>query len=172
MVEVVKKVSEKYEINAKEVRKNFPKALVLDVTIDGGMKWLDPAFPMGGVMIPGMKKKGLSVMGVWEGLKIFKKKEEIDEKWMNDEKKLGKVRGCKVWGKLEGIKIEDNLIGEEEGKKIFKEIYEDLIRERFGKVLEGIRKEAEKRTVILLDYKEEKERPFNHVEILKEILVE
>lgn len=172
MVEVMKKVSEKYEVNAKSVRKIFPKALVLDVTIDGGMNWLDPAFPTGGVRIPGMKRKGLSVMGVWEGLKIFKKKEKIDESWMFDEKKLNKVRGCKVWGRIEGIIIEDELMEIEEAKKIFKEIYKELVREKFSKVLQGIRKEAEKRTVVLLDYKEEKDRPFNHVEVLKEILVE
>ena len=171
MVEVVKKVSEKYDENVKAVRKNFPKALVFDVTIEGAMKRLDPNFPIGNVRVPGMKKKGLSVNGVWESLKVFKKKEEIDEKWMADERKVGKMRGCKSWGKLLGIQIGDDVLDLEEGGKIFEKIYREIVEERFGRVIEGLRREAEKRNVVLLDYKEERLRPFNHVEILKEILV-
>lgn len=171
MVEVMKKVSENYVENAKAARKMFPKAVVFDVTMDGAMKKLDPSFPLGKIEIPGMNKKGLSLRSVWEGLKVFEKKENIDELWMNDEKKLGKLRGCKSWGKLKGIKIKDEVIEREEGERIFEEIYENLIGERFGKMIAGIRKEAEKRPVVLLDYKEENERPFNHVEVLKKLIV-
>lgn len=170
MVEVMKKVSEKYEENVKAARKIFPRALVFDVTMDGAMKKMDPAYPVGKVEIPGRMVKGLSLSGVWEGLKVFEKKMEIDEEWMNDERKLGRIRGCKSWGKFEGIMIKGEVVKEEEGRKIFIRIYEEMIKERFGRVLEGIKREAEKRTVVLLDYKEENERPFNHVEILKEML--
>lgn len=172
MVKVMKKVSEKYEENVKVARKEFPKALVLDLTMEGAMKRMDPAFPLGKVEIPGMMGKGLSLKGVWEGLKVFRNKEEIDEKWMNDERKLGKERGCKSWGKLEGLKIGNEVIGEEEGKKIFRKMYEEMLKERFEAVLEGIRREAKKRTVVLLDYREEVERPFNHVEVVKEMLMD
>ena len=171
MVEVMKKVSEKYEENVKAVRKIFPKALVFDVTIEGAMKRLDPDFPIGNVRIPGKRRKGLSLNGVWEGLKVFDKKEEIDEGWMMDERKVGKKRGCKSWGKLKGIWIEDGEVEIEEGKRIFEEMYRELVMERFERVIEGLRREAEKRTVVLLDYKEERVRPFNHVEVLKEMLV-
>lgn len=171
MVEVMKKVSEKYEENVKAARKNFPKALVLDVTMDGAMKKMDPDYPIGKVDVPGMMFKGLSLNGVWEGLKVFKRKMEVDKKWMLDERKLGKVRGCKSWGELEGIMIEGNVMEIEEARKMFEEMYKRILRERFGRVLEGIRREAERRTVVLLDYKEGEERAFNHVEVLKGILV-
>lgn len=177
MVEVIKKMSEWYDENAKMIRKQYPKALIFDVTIDGAMKKLDPDFPIGGVRVPGMRKKSLSVRGVWEGLKVFKKvvkgEEEIkdvDEIWMVDEKKLGKRRGCKSWGKLIGIKVGEEEIGIEEGKEVVENIYREVVKERFGKVLESLRKESEKRPVILLDYKEEIDRPFNHVMVLKELI--
>ena len=108
MVEVMKKVSEKYEENVKAARKNFPKALVLDVTMDGAMKKMDPDYPIGKVDVPGMMLKGLSLNGVWEGLKEFRTMKrdkesgemkevvkEMDVEWMNDERKLGKVRDRK-----------------------------------------------------------------------------
>ena len=167
MVEVMKKVSGKYEENYKAARINFPKALVLDVTKDGLMKKLDPTYPLGRVEVPGMKVTGLSLRGVWEGLKIFKRKKEIDVKWMNDERKLGMERGCKSWGELEGIKIGEEVVGVEDGVEIFKELYERLMQERCWRMLDGIRREAEKKTVVLLDYMGGEERPFNHVEMLR-----
>lgn len=172
MVEVMKKVSEKYEENAKVARKNFPKAVVLDVTIKGAMGRLDPDFPLGRIMVPGKRIQALSVNGAWEGLKVFSKKKEIDEKWMCDEKKVGKKRCCKSWGKMEGLMIEGELISVEESKKIFEEIYKETIKERFGNMIEGLKKEAEKRPIVLLDYEEGSEKPFNHVEILKSMLNE
>ena len=96
MVKVVKKVSEDYVRNAEMVREIFPGAVVLDVTIDGGMNKLDPGYLWGGKkekedgkwelirdvdVIGREKEKGLSLKGVIEGLKLFKRKGEVDEKW-------------------------------------------------------------------------------------------
>ena len=180
MVEVMKKVSEKYEENVKAARKSFPKALVFDVTMQGAMKWLDPDFPIGKVKIPGMgMKRGLSIRNIWEGLKVFEKNKEndekmknevIDERWMTDERKIGKKRGCKCWKKVVGIKIGEEVVEIGEARKIFQELYEEIIKERYGHVLRGIREEAEKRPVVLLDYQEEDERPLNHAEILKNLI--
>ena len=172
MVAVMKKVSEKYEENVKAARKAFPKALVFDVTVEGAMGLLDPAVPVGKVEVPGKRVKGLSLAGVWEGSKVFRKKMEIDVAWMADERKLGRVRGCKSWGEMEGVMVNGEVLTEEEGRKMFRGMYEELVRERYSTILEGIRKGAGKRPVVLLDYREERERPFNHVEVLKEILVD
>ena len=48
MVKVMRKVSEDYVKNAEMVREIFPGAVVMDVTIDGGMKKLDPGYVWGG----------------------------------------------------------------------------------------------------------------------------
>ena len=184
MVKVMKKVSEDYVKNAEMAREIFPGAIVMDVTIDGGMKKLDPGYVWGGkkergekeiwikdVKVIGRdKEKGLSLKGVIEGLKLFKRKDKVDEKWWREEKFLGKERNCKSYGKLMGFDIGKESVSIEKGKEIFENIYREEIEKRFGNVIEGLRREE--RVVVLLDYKEGDERKvINHAEILK-VLIE
>ena len=170
MVEVMKKVSEKYVENAIAAKKNWPGAIVLDITLGGGMECLDPAFPIGKVEVPKSFKKALSVMGMWEGLKIFSKKEIIDENFFISEKKLGKERNCKSYGKLVGVKIGNYIIEIEKGiEEVFKKEYERNIKERFGKIIEGLKREAAKKHVVLLDYNYGR-YPFSHAMIIKEMI--
>ena len=184
MVKVVKKVSEDYVKNAEMVREIFPGAVVMDVTIDGGMKKLDPGYVWGGkkekedgkvelikdVSVVGRgKEKGLSLKGVIEGLKLFKRKGEIDDKWWKNEKFMGKERNCKSYGKLMGFDMGNESVSVNKGKEIFEKIYKEEIEKRFGNVIEGLRREE--RVVVLLDYKEGAERTvINHAGILKELI--
>ena len=184
MVKVMKKVSEDYVKNAEMVREIFPGAVVMDVTIDGGMKKLDPGYVWGGkkemeegkwiwikeIEVPGREKeKGLSLKGVIEGLKLFKRKDKVDEKWWREEKFLGKERNCKSYGKLMGFDMGKESVNVEKGIEIFEGIYKEEIEKRFGNVIEGLRKEE--RVVVLLDYMEGDERKvINHAEILKELV--
>ena len=171
MVVVMKKVSENYVINAKKARKEWPGALVLDVTLEGAMGRLDPAFPVGGVIIPGREKwRGLSVKGVFEGMKVFERRKMIDESFFFDEKKLGKTRGCKSYGKLLGVRVgEETLEGMEKVREVYENLYRGTVSEKFEKWLESLRKEKEKKTIVLLDYAEEGEMR-SHAEILKEMI--
>lgn len=170
MVEVMKKVSEEYVKNAVAARKIWPGAIVLDVTLGGGMECLDPAFPIGEVEVPKSFKKALSVMGMWEGLKIFSKKEIIDENYFLSEKKLGKERNCKSYGKLVGVKIGDDVIDIERAvDEIYKKEYVKNIKERFGRVIEGLKRESGKRNVVLLDYDFNK-YPVSHAMLIKEMV--
>ena len=184
MVKVVKKVSENYVKNAEMVREIFPGAVVMDVTIDGGMKKLDPGYVWGGkkekedgkfelirdVRVVGREKeKGLSLKGVIEGLKLFKRKDKVDEKWWKDEKFLEKERNCKSYGKLMGFDMGKESVSVEKGKEIFEKIYREEIEERFKNVIMGLRKEE--RVVVLLDYMEGDERKvIDHADILKELI--
>ena len=184
MVKVVKKVSEDYVKNAEMVREIFPGAVVMDVTIDGGMKKLDPGYIWGGkkekedgkvelikdVSVVGREKeKGLSLKGVIEGLKLFKRKGEVDQKWWKNEKFLEKERNCKSYGKLMGFDMGNESVSVEKGKEVFEKIYKEEVEKRFVNVIEGLRKEE--RVVVLLDYMEGDERKvINHAGILKELI--
>ena len=184
MVKVMKKVSEDYVKNAEMVREIFPGAVVMDVTIDGGMKKLDPGYIWGGkkekedgkvvlvkdVSVVGREKeKGLGLKGVIEGLKLFKRKGEGDEKWWRNEKYVGKERNYKSYGKLMGFDIGNERVSVEKGKEIFEKIYKGEVEKRFGTVIEGVR--TEERVVVLLDYMEGDERKvINHAEILKRLI--
>lgn len=173
MVVVMKKVSEDFVMNVKAARKEWGNALVLDSTISGAMKKLDPDFPIGKVKVPGSRwMEGQSIMSIWEGLKVFSKKDVVDLSFLKDEKKLGKRRGCKSYGKLVGIKIGDEVIDVERAvEEVFVKVYKETVMSRFGNTIECLKNESEKRTVVLLDYAEGDERyPVSHVEILKEMI--
>lgn len=172
MVEIMKKVSVEYVKNAEIARGLRPGAVVIDVTLDGATRELDPSFPVGGLSVPGMEgEKGLSWKGIWEGLKVFDKKNEIDGKWWKDERKVGKERNCKSYGRIKGLRISDEIISMDKGYEFFMELYRNFVRERYRKVIEGLSKE--KRDVVLLDYAEgDGRRWLNHAEILMEMKLE
>ena len=166
----MRKESENYVENAVAARKNWRRAVVLDVTMGGGMERLDPSFPIGNVLVPESRKKSLSILGMWEGLKVFSKKKEIDESYFMSERKLGKARNCKSYGKLVGVQIgEDVMEIEKAVEEVFKKEYVKNIKERYGKIIEGLKREAEKREVVLLDYNYEK-YPVSHAMMLKELI--
>ena len=175
MVVVMKMVSENYVKNVKAARKSWPGAIVLDPTLGGAMKKLDPACPIGRVKAPGKKWiESLSILGIWEGLKVFSKKDVVDYSFLKDERKLGKVRGCKSYGRMIGIRIDEEVIDESVAvDEVFVKLYKETIGKRFGNLIEGIKEQAKSRTVVLLDYPEGKEKyPKSHVEILKEMIEE
>lgn len=172
MVVVMKKVSENYVMNAKAAKKMWPGAVVLDLTLGGAMEKLDPAFPIGEIKAP-LKKwtESHSIMGIWEGLKVFNKK-DIDISYMTDIKKLGKERKCKSYGRMKGIKIEDGIIeGDDNVTDFYKKIYKDVIGERFGDLIENLKRIAKETDIVLLDYCEGDEKyPVSHVELFKELI--
>lgn len=173
MVVVMKKVSEDYVVNAKAARKMWPGAVVLDLTLDGAMGMLDPGYPIGKIMVPGEKwLESHSIMGIWEGFKLFSKKNEVDLSYLKDIKKVGKVRGCKSYGNLIGIKLGGEIIeGEENMKEGFRKMYKDVIYKRFNGIIERIKKISENKSVVLLDYSEgNKKYPLSHVELIKELI--
>lgn len=173
MVVVMKKVSENYVFNAKVAKKMWPGAIVLDSTMGGAMEKLDPVFPLGKIKISVEKwVESHSIMGIWEGLKLFSKKNEVDLSYLKDLKKLGKERGCKSYGKMIGIKWGDDIIeGEENLKEFFSRLYKDVIGERFKGVIEKLKEINGNKTVVLLDYSEGNEKyPVSHVELIKELV--
>lgn len=109
-------------------------------------------------------------MGMWEGLKIFSNKKVIDESYFFSEKKLGKVRNIKSYGKLIGVKVGNDVIEIEKAvDEVFKMEYMKNIKERFGKIIEGLKQESAKRNVVLLDYDFEK-YPVSHALMIKEMI--
>ena len=173
MVVVFKKVSEGYVMNAKAAKKEWPKAVVFDPTLGGAMEMFDPAFALGKIKVPGEKwLEAHSIMGIWEGLKIFSKKDVVDVSFMRDMKKVGKVRGCKSYGRMVGIKVGDEMIeGDENLKDFFRKLYKEVIGERFKERIEKLGELDKEKVIVLLDYPEGGERyPVSHVEILKELI--
>lgn len=55
------------------IRKQYPNAIILDVTSKAGWaQQLSPFYPHGGIPIPNSNgETGMSVEGIWQGLKVF-----------------------------------------------------------------------------------------------------
>lgn len=55
------------------IRKQYPNAIILDVTSRAGWaQQLSPFYPHGGIPIPNSNgETGMSVEGIWQGLKVF-----------------------------------------------------------------------------------------------------
>lgn len=55
------------------IRKQYPNAIILDVTSRAGWaQQLSPFYPHGGIPIPNSNDEtGMSVEGIWQGLKVF-----------------------------------------------------------------------------------------------------
>lgn len=174
MVKVMKKVSKNYVMNAKVARNGNDKVKVFDVTLDGAMGFLDPVGVWGNIEIMGRREKALSLLGMWEGLKVFEKKKEIDIRYFSNIKFQGKIRGCKSYGKLVGVRCGDVIVDIDDGKELlFKEVYKTEVLKRFGNVIQNLRRlEKEKEEdIVLLDYmKGDEKSPISHVEILKELI--
>ena len=173
-VKVMEKVSGNYVENVKGIRKDFPGAVVFDISKEGGMGYLSAESFWGGIDVPGMRgKKGLSVLGVWEGLKVFSKK-GVDVNFICDEKKLGAVRNCKSYGNLIGVRYGDDLLEVNDGiEKVFKRIYKKEVSERYGKVIENMKDLVKKRNIVFLEEKEkDRKAPCSVGEILKELIIE
>ena len=170
MVVVMKKVSEDYMKNVKEAQKIWQKALVFDVTLGGAMEKMDPSFPIEKVKIPGIRKWALSLNGVWEGLKVFSKKNEIDSTYFFNEKKLGKTRKCKSYGNLIGVKIGEEVLDVEKGiEEVFVKGYKYLLENRYDGLMNVIKNAAKEKVVVLLDYNEDR-YPVSHAEMIKDYI--
>ena len=170
----MEKVCGNYEKNVKEIRKEFPGALVFDISKDGAMGYLSPQGPWGNVDVPGMEgRSGLSVLGIWEGLKVFERK-GMDGNYFYDERKLGMVRKCKSYGRWIGVRYGDELLEKDEGiEKVFKRMYRKEVMKRYGKVIEGMRELVKKRDVVFLEGSEEKlKAPCSVGEILKSMILD
>lgn len=172
MVKVMEKVNENYVKNVMVARKGDRKVKVFDVTVGGAMGFLDPVSKWGDIKIEGRKEKSLSLMGVWEGLKVYKNKDKVDLRYLVNEKMVGKVRDCKCYGKVVGVRWGNDVLGVDEGVRlIFKDMYKEEVMKRYGKVIEGLRKLSKEMDFVLLDYKDEDRKiPISHVEVLKELI--
>ena len=172
-VKVMEKMWGNYEMEVKEIRKDFPNAVVFDISKRGGMGYLSPESVWGNIEVPGMAgMKGLSVLGIWEGLKVFGRK-GVDMSYICAEKRLGTVRNCKSYGKWIGVRFGDEILDVDDGiEKVFKDTYRKELKKRYGKVIDGMRKVAEERDIILIEEKEgNRKEPCSVGEILKDIII-
>lgn len=167
----MKKVCGDYVKNAKMVRMGDKETLVLDISAQGGMGFFSPQSDWGDIEIEGMKEKGRTLKGVWESLKVYKNRKEVDLKYCVDEKWMMKERGCKSYGPMVGWRWNGETLGMEEAVEKIRRIYEEELRRRFGAALKSLKKVSETRRVVLL-VDESEVMPFDYGAVVKKLIEE
>lgn len=158
------------------ILKEFPGAIILDVTSKGDWPSLSPFFPHGGIPVPfSPGVTSMCVEGVWQGLKVFKG-EGIDRSsfrngTMKDLKRTVRTHG-QCLGHQKGVESTELLDYITARKEIYVPTYEWMLENKCARQLQNIRNLLKTRTVVLLDYDtngdvEDPKKPLSHASLIK-----
>ena len=137
------------------LHRDFPDALVLDVTSRGPDPWvrLSPFYPHGGIPVPGHPDRtAQSVEGVWQALKVFAAEDEDYSKLAITTMK-GIKRTVRRLGPPLGHRLNGHLLGYEQARRsIYLPTYRWMLDHRATDLVAELRELNAERTVVLLDY--------------------
>lgn len=160
------------------ILKKYPDAYIVDVTskAEDGMVALSPFYPHGGIPVPfsdGVTAE--SVEGIWQGLKVFED-EGVDtavfhNRSMKNIKRSVRKHG-KVLGHRKGIKGTEILTYVEAKHLIYIPSYMWVLQNKVSDMVERLKEESVKRTVVLLDYNtccdvDSNTKPLSHAYLIK-----
>lgn len=164
------------------IQNQHPNAIILDITSTSPYRYgiiLSPFFPHGMIPIPG-DSHGMtanSVESIWQGLKVFENY-DVDTRLFEKRDMKGLKRTARKYGMPKGHRFgvfSDELLGYQDAKNkiylpAFKYVLENI--PEVQRIVERIRKEAEKTDIVLLDYNinpnnENPSKPLSHAELVK-----
>jgi hypothetical protein len=162
------------------VARDFPGAVVLDVTSKGPEPWVrfSPFFPHGGIPIP-YAPPGLaaqSVEGLWQGLKVFEHEDVDPRKWaittMSGIKRAAGGRRGAVRGHRFGPAGDVLLDYHAARLRIYLPAYRWVLENRVAEHIERLRALSRAGTAVLLDYETNADvadlaRPLSHAALIK-----
>lgn len=166
----------------KTLEKNYPNALILDLTSKADNPWVkfSPFYPLEGIPIPFSEQQtGASVEGIWQGLKVFEteginlKKFEI--KTMKGLKRTVRKFG-QVLGHQKGLDSEELLSYIEARKQIYAPMYLWALENKLQQEVQQLKKLAQEHdTILLLDYEtngdiNDPSKPLSHAFLVKHYL--
>ena len=140
------------------IKKEYPEAVIIDVTSKAKDEFLklSPFYPHGGIPIPfSGNMTGCCVEGIWQGLKVFEKKDVDSSMFTNDTMKNLKRtvrRFGAPQGHRKGIEGTELLNYKDARELIYIPTYRWMLENKAADIIEQIRKLSENRTVVLLDY--------------------
>lgn len=171
-------IVESHRKKMETLRRAYPDALILDVTshAEGAMRKLSPFYPHMGIPVPfteGMT--AASVEGIWQGLKTFEHA-DIDLEVMHNTtmkdlkrtvRRFGTPRGHRKG--VNGTELLDYLTARRE---IYLPSYKWVLENKCQMQIEVLRRESERRTVVLLDYEtngdvNDPRKPLSHAQLVK-----
>lgn len=159
------------------ILKEYPDAIILDVTSKGEWSKMSPFYPHGGIPVPFSEGvTSMCVEGIWQGLKVFEH-EGIDRSsfrnsTMKDIKRTVRTHG-RCLGHQKGVNSKELLGYIDARKQIYVPSYKWMLENCCAKQIEILRKLlSEGRTLVLLDYDtnpdvQDPSKPLSHASLIK-----
>lgn len=163
------------------LQKNYPDAIIIDVTSKGEEPWVkvSPFYPHGEIPIPFSPGYfAVSVEGIWQGLKVFEM-DGIDISKFNINNMVGIKRTVRKYGKplghrsgVNGTELFDYLTAR---YKIYLPAYAWMLDNKAQETIQLLRKEAENHDLVLLDFDtngdlDNIKKPLSHAALVKRYL--
>ena len=165
----------------KTIQKQYPNATIIDVTSKGEEPWIkvSPFYPHGEIPIPFSEGHyGVSVEGIWQGLKVFES-EDIDPSKFQISSMKGIKRTVRKLGKplghrkgINGSELLDYLTAR---YKIYLTTYAWVLDNKAQQTIELLKVEAEKNDLVMLDFDtngnlDDPRKPLSHAALVKRYL--
>lgn len=162
------------------ILKQYPNAVICDVTSKGEYKTLSPFFPHGGIPIPfSGTVTSQSVEGIWQGLKVFEHGGVdfscFNNKTMKNLKRTTRTHGRCI-GHQKGLGSKELLGYIEARKQIYVPSYNWMLENKCQKEIQHFKELLnEGKTIVFLDYDtndniEDSSKPLSHASLIKKYL--
>jgi hypothetical protein len=162
---------------AEALHKRYGDAPILDVTSRGPQPWVrfSPFYPHGGIPVPfSPEHTGVSVEGIWQGLKVFERadvdRSKLSITTMQNLKRSSRSFGA-VLGHRAGLDGKHLLDYVEARRTIYLPIYRWVLEHCLQDQVEELRRISASKTVVLLDYEtnadiDDLSRPLSHAALI------
>lgn len=163
------------------ILKEFPNAIICDVTSKGEYKTLSPFYPHGGIPVPfSGSVTSQSVEGIWQGLKVFEHEgidfSCFDNKTMKNLKRTNRTHGWCI-GHQKGLGSKELLGYLTSRREIYVPSYKWMLENKCQKEIAYFKSLLKKgKTIVFLDYDtnediEDASKPLSHASLIKKYLL-
>jgi hypothetical protein len=165
------------------LQRRYGDATVIDVTSRGPLPWIrfSPFYPHGGIPVPcSPEQTGMSVEGIWQGLKVFAR-QDVDPSKLANTTMRGLKRSARQFGAVLGHRAGlqgDRLLTYAEARRlIYLPTYRWVLDHRLQDELAELRRLGAAQLVVLLDYEtngdiDDLTRPLSHASLILRSLEE
>lgn len=166
--------------STENILKEYPNAVIIDVTSKGAYKTLSPFYPHGGIPIPfSGTVTSQSVEGIWQGLKVFKNEgidfSCFDNKTMKNLKRTNRTHGWCI-GHQKGLGSKELLGYLTSRREIYVPSYKWMLENKCQKEIAHFKSLLEEgKTIVFLDYDtneniEDASKPLSHAALIKKYI--
>ena len=166
--------------STENILKEYPNAVICDVTSKGEYKTLSPFYPHGGIPVPfSGSVTSQSVEGIWQGLKVFKNEgidlSCFDNKTMKNLKRTNRIHGWCI-GHQKGLGSKELLGYLTSRREIYVPSYKWMLENKCQQEIAHFKSLLEEgKTIVFLDYDtnediEDASKPLSHAALIKKYI--